>query len=233
MKRKNLLSSDKVVYFTVSSETTGKPKHIPVTTAMLKRTTKMLLIRTTAVWRPFPISSYPTAEQRFFTFETGKKSNIFLRSKDGTPIGPLTQFTSAVNLFPGMKQFASSSAVNDLTLIEGISDYETSTFVQLVFALTAANIVYYSVPFASDLLHSVKIIENHFEETCLCITSSDFYHSSFVRQNIPDVKFRTTLNPDLENMALEYGGLSYRSEQVNHIRKECLKKNYLGLLHRL
>ena len=68
---------------------------------------------------------------------------------------------------------------------------------------------------------------------CLCICSTDFYHSSLVRENIADVKLRTALNQALENTALEYGGLSYRSERVNHIRRECLRKNTSSLLHRL
>ena len=77
------------------------------------------------------------------------------------------------------------------------------------------------------------MIENHFEEMCLCISSTDFYHNSLVRENIADVKLRTVLNKALQNMALEYGGLSYRSKRVSHIRRECLRKNTYGLLHRL
>ncbi|CAF3645735.1 unnamed protein product [Rotaria sp. Silwood1] len=41
------------------------------------------------------------------------------------------------------------------------------------------------------------------------------------------------LNQALENTTLEYGALSYRTERVHHIRRESLKINTLGLLHRL
>ncbi|CAF1417716.1 unnamed protein product [Rotaria sp. Silwood1] len=158
---------------------------------------------------------------------------MFLRSKDGTPIGPISQWMSSVKLIPGMKTLGSASNVTDLTLIEGISDYETSTFIQLVFALTVPNLSSYSIPFATAFLHSIKLIETYFEEMCLCISDTDFYHSSLVRKNIRDTKFRTNLNQALENLSLEYGGLSYRSERVHQIRIECLKKNTPGLLHRI
>ncbi|CAF3224291.1 unnamed protein product [Rotaria sp. Silwood2] len=117
-----------------------------------------------AIWRSFPASSYPLAHQRLFTLQSGKRSNVFLRSKDGTPIGPLSQFMSAVSLFPGIKLMASSIGTIGHQHIEGISDFETNTFVQLVFALTVQDVSSYSVTFASSFLHTVKVIENHFEE---------------------------------------------------------------------
>ncbi|CAF2138726.1 unnamed protein product, partial [Rotaria magnacalcarata] len=230
---KNLLSSDKIVYYASSSGTTGKIKLLPITSAMFKHVFMLFNVGQVAIWRSLPASSFPLDHQRLFSLQSGKRFNAFLRSKDGTPIGPFSQFMSALSFFPGSKLIGSSLGILDYELIEGISDFETSTFVQLVFALTVQDISSYSVTFASSFLHTVKVIENHFEEMCLCISSSDFNHSSLVHENIHDGKFRTSLNQALENVTLEYGGSSYRSERVHHIRRECLKKNTPGLLPRL
>ena len=160
---KNLLCSDKIIYYAASSGTTGKTKHLPVTRSMLKQLMSIINLGSVAIQRSFPVSFSPVPQQRFFSLQTGKKANMFLRSKDSTPIGPLSQLMSVVSLFPGFRFIASALSIIDSKLIEGISDYETSTFVQLVFALTVADISAYSVPFASGCLHTIKMIENHFE----------------------------------------------------------------------
>ncbi|CAF3873181.1 unnamed protein product, partial [Rotaria sp. Silwood1] len=230
---KNLLTSDKIVYYASSSGTTGKVKLLPITLAMFKHTMKLFRLGQIAVWRSLPASSYPLHQQRAFSLQSGKRSNAFFRSKDGIPIGPFSQSFSVLSVFPGLKLLSTCVGVINYELIEGISDFETSRFVQLVFALTVKDISHYSATFASSFLHTIKVIENNFEEMCLCISSNDFNHSSLVQENIPDIKFRAKLNQALENIILEYGGSSYGSERIHHIRRECLKKNIPGLLHRL
>ena len=137
---KDLLCSDEIIYYGTSSGTTGKIKHIPVTAPMLKRILTLASLGSVAIRRSSPISFPLAPQQRFFTFQTGKKPNMFLRSKDGTPIDPLSQMMCVVSVFPGFKFIGSTLNIIHSKLIEDISDYETSTFVQLVFALTVADL---------------------------------------------------------------------------------------------
>jgi hypothetical protein len=37
----------------------------------------------------------------------------------------------------------------------------------------------------------------------------------------------------LNEVIIEYGGLTYRLKRAEHIRNQCLKKDILGILHRL
>jgi hypothetical protein len=118
-------------------------------------------------------------------------------------------------------------------LIEEIPDFVTSTFVQLVFALSVSDIYSCTVNFAPAFIHSIKIIEKYFEEIVDCISTANFDHSSLVRDNISDSKFRTKLNRTLNEVTIEYGGLTYRLKRAECIRNECLKKDIPGILHRL
>jgi len=176
---------------------------------------------------------FPSAKQLGFYLQNGKKAKMFERSKDGIPIGAVTQFGSAGSYGPGIRTLMSCTNVINLDLIEGIADFETSAFVQLVFALTVPDLYAYLVNFAPSFIHTVKIIENYFEEISLCISSTNFDHSSLVRNNIHDVKLKVDLNRALNELAIEYGGATYQLERAKHIRRECLKKDLPGILHRL
>jgi hypothetical protein len=57
-----------------------------------------------------------------------------------------------------------------LELIQEIPDFDTSTFIQLVFALPIPNTSFYTVLFASGLIHTIKMIANHFQEMSLSIS---------------------------------------------------------------
>jgi len=120
-----------------------------------------------------------------------------------------------------------------LDLIEDLVDFETSIFVQLVFALMIPDIFAYVVTFAAAFIHTTKLIENHVEEIALCISTADFNHSSLIRNNIQDHESRARLNQALNIVSLEYGGELYRLKRAECIRKECLKKDIPGILHRL
>ncbi len=88
---KNLLSSENIVYFSTSSGTTGKMKLLPVVPETMKKIGESTRFGTALIWRSFPPSSVPSPEQRTFSLQSGKKTELFQRSKDGTPIGPLSQ----------------------------------------------------------------------------------------------------------------------------------------------
>jgi GH3 auxin-responsive promoter len=107
------------------------------------------------------------------------------------------------------------------------------TFVQLVFALLIPNISFYAVIFAPGLIHTIKMIENQFEEMSLCIASANFNNSTLVRSNIVNTKFVSTLNRALEESAVEYGGQSYRLKRAEDIRKQCQHQHIPGILYRL
>jgi hypothetical protein len=155
------------------------------------------------------------------------------RSKDGIPIGPLTQCFSAISLIPGMRTLISASNILSLDLVTRITDFETSTFIQPVFALAVPDIYSYTVSFAPGFIHTIKTIENYFEEISLCISSASFDHSLLVQNNIHDSELRADLNRALNEIMSEYGEMTYTLERTNHIRKECLKNDTPGILHRL
>ncbi|CAF3893529.1 unnamed protein product, partial [Adineta steineri] len=192
----------------------------------------ILRFGTSAIWRSIP-ASFPSPEQRWFHLYIGKKPVMFPKSKDGTPMGPLTQISSAVSYSMVLKTLMSTFNTVPLDLIERIADTTTSIFVQLVFVLAVPNIFSYTIIFAPAFIHTIKIIEEYFEEMSLCISSANFDHSVFVRDNICDLKFKVELNRALNEVTIEYGGLKYRQERAEHIRKECLRKNEPGILHRL
>ena len=230
---KNTMTSNNVVYIATSSGTTDKTKFIPFTANMLKQLGVLLRLGFSVVWKSLPSSLYPSSEQRLFYMKSGKKPKMFPRSKDGIPIGPLSHYTSVVPLVPGMNLASSMQNVISLDLIENLADYETSIFVQLVFALMIPDLFSYTVPFAAAFIHTIKLIENHVEEIALCILTANFDHSSLIRTHIHDQKLRVTLNQTLSSVALEYGGEHYRFKRAEHIRKECLKKDIPGIIHRL
>jgi hypothetical protein len=229
---KNLLSSAKIIYYATSSGTTGKIKFLPINVAMMKPVRTVAQLGSSVIWTSLE-SPYPSPVQRAFYLFCGKKAAMFPRSKDGTPIGPISEFLSAVTLIPGIRFLISSNSVLSVDLIEGITDFETSTFVQLVFALAIPDLFSYTVNFASVFIHTVKIIETYFEEISRCIATTNFDHSSLIRDNIQDSKFRTKLNQALNEVMIEYGGLTYQKKRAHHILQECLRPNTPGLLHRL
>ncbi|CAF3943786.1 unnamed protein product [Rotaria sp. Silwood1] len=229
----HLLSSDKTIYFAVTSGTTGKSKILPVTKSMYRKTITLANLTLSLIWRSLPSSSYPFPDQQSFILYIGKKANMFSKSQDGIPIGPISQLMSAVSPIPGLKFIISLINIIPFDLIESIPHFETSTYVQLVFALTIPNIYVYSVTFASGFIHSIKLIEHYYEEMCRCISSANFDHSSLVRDNVHDLKVRLRLNQTLKKVALEYGGLSYRIARAEHIHNECMKKDVPGILSRL
>ncbi|CAF1383476.1 unnamed protein product, partial [Adineta ricciae] len=178
-------------------------------------------------------TSYPCPEQRWFHLYIGKKSKKFPRSKDGIPMGPVTQISSAVSYIPGMNIVLSTFNTLSVNLIENIEDFETSALVQLIFALAVPDLFSYTILFAPTFIHSMKIIEEHFQEICQCISSCNVDQSSVIRNNLHDRKVRQTLNESLNELTMEYGGFVYRQQRAEHIRNECLKKDHCGLLHRL
>jgi hypothetical protein len=230
---KNLLSSENIVYFSTSSGTTGKMKLLPVIAEIMKKIGESIRFGTALVWRSFPPSSFPSPEQRTFNLQSGKKTEMFQRSKDGIPIGPLSQSFSAFSSIPRNRSLLSTNNILTLDIVEEITDFETNAFVQLVFALATPNIYSYSASLPPVFIHTVKIIENYFEEMSLCISSANFDHSSLVQNNISDSEFISKLNRTLNEVTIGYGGETYRLERAKHIRNECLKKNVPGILHRL
>lgn len=229
---KNVLSFSKIIYYATSSGTTGKVKFLPINAAMMKQASTLAGSASSVIWRSLQ-SSYPSPEQRTFQLYNGRKAAMFPKSKDGTPIGAVSEFLSAVSPIPGIRFLISSSNVLGFDLIEGITDFETSTFVQLVFALTIPDLFSYAVTFASVFIHTIKIIEKYAEEISRCIATTNFDCSSLVRNNIQDSKFRAKLNKALNEVTIEYGGLTYRKQRADHIYQECLRRDSPGLLHRL
>jgi hypothetical protein len=106
----------------------------------------------------------------------------------------LPHLVSAVSFFPGMRILIVDDNILAFDLIEGITDFQTSAFVQLVFALAIPDLYAYSVNFLPEFIHTMKIIETYSEEISFCISSTNFDHSSLFRNNIHDAKFRTKLN---------------------------------------
>lgn len=230
---KNVLSSEDPLYINMTSGTTAKIKVLPMTLTSIKQFYQSISVATYVIRRSFPASSLSVLNQRFFTLQTGVKPDRLPRAKDGTPMGPFSNCMSALG--PLFKTFASLSPNYTLSLdiIVEIAHFETNVFVQLVFALANANIYSYRVTFATGFIHSVNMIENYFEEMCLCISTCDFKHSTLVQQNVSDPNIISILNQKLSEVILEYGGETYGLERASHIRNECSKKNVPGLLHRL
>ncbi len=163
--------------------------------------------------------------------QSGKKTELFQRSKDGTPIGPLSQSFLAFSSISRNRSLLSINSTLTLDMIKHITDFDTCAFVQLVFALATPNIYSYSISLSPIFIHTVKIIENYFEDMSLCISPANFDRSSLVRNNIADSEFIENLNQTLNEVTLGYGGETYRLERAKHIRNECLKKNVSGILH--
>lgn len=229
---KNLLSSEKIIYYATSSGTTGNIKFLPICKTMVTQIMELARAGSTVILTALS-PKHPSPEQRIFQLSAGKKADKYPKSKDGTPIGPITQFFSAVSFIPGLRYIMSTYNVLSFDLIEEMPDHETSVFVQLVFALSIPDLSSYSVGFASVFNHTVKVIEKYFEEISRCISFADFNYSSIVRDNILDSKLIVKLNQALNDVTLEYGGLKYRSERAEYIRKECLRPDISGILHRL
>ncbi|CAF1005500.1 unnamed protein product [Adineta ricciae] len=230
---KNLLSTDKIVYFNTSSGTTGKIKLIPMTMTMLKETMNAFSIGLSCMWRSLPSSSFPYAKQRYFQLSSGRRESMYEKTKSGIPLGPFSQCFSAISTFSKYKPITAVANVIGLDLVEAITDFETNIFVQLVFAMTVSDIYSYSVTFPPAFIHTIKMIEDYYEEINRCITSIDFNDSSFVRNHIHDAKLVTDLNQALNEIIIEYGGRKYQMKRTYHIQQECCRKDVPGLLHRL
>lgn len=229
----NVVSSGKIIYFATSSGTTGTIKKIPIPATAARQIRLCTRCGYSAIYRSLGASSFPSPEQRSFTLTSAKKPTSFPRSKDGTPIGALSQLFSAVTPFPGARTIMSALIVQPLDLLEEMTDFETSTFVQLTFALASPDLSSYTVTFAPGLVHTVKMIKTFYEEMALCIASADFEHSSLVRKTVQDGKVRTRLNRALEEVFLGYGGASFQLSRSAFIREQCQKVDASGLLHRL
>jgi len=228
----NMITSDKIDYFAKSSGTTGESKLIPMAASTIKPGMMVMRVAYSKVLMSLP-SSFPSPEQRTFQLRGGKKFESFPRTKGGIPFGSVSLYPSAVPSNPLVRLAVSSYDVLSLDLIEEIPDFETTVFVQLVFALAVPDIYSYTVNFAPAFIHSIKIIEKYSEEMVHCISTANFDHSSFVRENISDSKLKRKLNRTLDEVTVEYGGSKYRLKRAEHIRNECLKKDTPGLLHRL
>lgn len=228
----NVLTSNKIVYFVTSSGTTGHKKLIPRSTSTLKADTMAFNIGLYRILMSLR-SPFPLPEQRLFSLSSGKKLSKFEKSKNGIPIGALSlcRSTSFLNV---LEKFALSFGdILPFDLMSKISDFETSAFIQLVFALTIPDLYGYIVFFAPSFIHSIKMIKDYFEEICSCISTANFDHSSIVRKNILTSNLKIKLNQALTEVAIEYGGLKYRLKRAEYIRKECMKEDTSAILHRL
>ena len=136
---KNVLTADKIVYFATTSGTTGKSKLIPIAASTVKPGIMLMRIGSCRVLMSLP-SLFPSPEQRLFQLYSGKRSELFPKSKDGIPIGPLSLYRSAIPCGFLFKLAISAYDVVPFDLIEQIPDFETSAFVQLVFALAIPDI---------------------------------------------------------------------------------------------
>jgi hypothetical protein len=95
---KNLLSSDKIIYYATSSGTTGKIKFLPICKPMVIQTGTLSRAGSSAMWTALA-SSQPPLEQRSFQLYNGKKAETFPKSKDGTPIGQINNFFQPSRFF--------------------------------------------------------------------------------------------------------------------------------------
>jgi len=166
----------------------------------------LVLAGSSGMWTALS-SSHPPLEQRSFQFYNGKMVRPMVKST--TFFQPLS-----------------------IGLIEEMSDFETSSFVQLVFALAIPDLFSYSISFPSVFIHTIKIIEKYSQEISRCISHADFNYSSVVRKTIPDSQLMMRLNRALNDVIFEYGGLKYRLERGEHIRKECLRQDVSDSIRR-
>ncbi|CAF4120575.1 unnamed protein product [Adineta steineri] len=230
---KNLITSDPIIYFNTSSGTTSKIKYIPMTASMLGDFAPLVHVAKDIVWKSLPSSTLPSRVQLLFEMRCGKKAEMFARSKDNIPIGPLSQFFSSLPSTSEYRRMVSIFTLVPYDLMEEITHFQISTFVQLVFAMAVPDIKSYTVVFSPAFIHTIKIIENDFEEMSLCISSCNFSQSSLILENNQDPKLLDKLNHALNEITIGYGGEQYRNERANYIRQECQKKNAPGILHRL
>ncbi|CAF4468096.1 unnamed protein product [Rotaria socialis] len=230
---KNVLTSARLIYFATSSGTTGNIKLIPVVETYFENISKLPLVAFAAIWRSLSPTFFPSPEQRAFHLQGGKRAELFQKSQDDIPIGPLTQITSAISLFSRMRNLSSILYITPLSLIEQIPNFDTSTFIQLTFALAVPDVSIYTILFAPGFIHTLKMIENQYEEICHCISSANFNHSTLVRNNISDTKLIAILNRTLDEIAIEYGGWPYRLQRSAYIRTQCQQLDLPGILPRL
>jgi len=228
----NVLTPNKIAYFITSSGTTGRKKMIPRSASTIKSSMMLSHAGFSKILMSLPsVSSSPKHKSFFLT--SGKRLELFQKSKNGTPIGPLTLWRSAIPCNFIMKLASHCYDLLSYDLIEEIQDFETSTFVQLVFALAIPDIYNYVILFAPSFIHTIKIIEKYSEEISLCIINANFDHSSLVQNNITDLQLKIQLGQALKEVTVEYGGLKYQRERAEQIRIECMKKDSYGILHRL
>lgn len=228
----NILSADQIVYFATTSGTTGRNKLIPIVASTVRPGIMLMRTGSSRLLMSLP-SSRPAPQQRLFQLYSGKRSELFTKSKNGTPIGPLSLYRSAIPCGSLFKLAMSAYDVVPFDLVEEIPDFETSTFVQLVFALSIPDIFSYTVNFSPTFIHTIKIIEKYFEEMACCISTANFDHSSLIRDNISNLQLKRKLDRALNEVTMEYGGLNYRLKRAEYIRNECLKEHVPGILHRL
>ncbi|CAF1002365.1 unnamed protein product [Rotaria sordida] len=87
---KNVLSSEDPVYYSMTSGTTAKIKLLPATSVTIRKINESFVLGFHIVQRSFPSSSSSSFNQRVFTLQTGRKPNMFPTSKDGIPMGPIS-----------------------------------------------------------------------------------------------------------------------------------------------
>ena len=88
---KNVLTADKIVYFATTSGTTRRNKLIPIVASTVRPGIMLMRIGSSRMLISFPSSS-PGPEQRLFQLYSGKRSELFTKSKNGTVIQQLFIF---------------------------------------------------------------------------------------------------------------------------------------------
>lgn len=229
----NLLSAEKNIYYATSSGTTANIKFLPWTLTGAMNIRQVFPCGNALVWRSLPSSLFPSASQKAFLMTIAKRCDRFPTSQDGTPIGPVSQFSSAVPMNAVLRLVLTSMIAVPNDLIEDILDFETSCFVQHVFALAQADLYSYTTTFAPTLLHSIEMIKHYFPEISECIATGSFDGSSLIQKTIDDRQVQQRLNDRLKELLDQYGGDLYQSQRAEQIRRECVKEDQSALFQRL
>ncbi|CAF1513716.1 unnamed protein product [Adineta steineri] len=120
---KNLLTSNTIYYYAISSGTTATKKFLPFSESMLKERSINIRIGRSVIWRSLSPSSFPSPEQLSFELQSTRREEMFYKAKDGTPMGPLTQVFSIVPFDSETRRIIFDSNVIALDLIKRVGHF--------------------------------------------------------------------------------------------------------------
>ena len=182
--RENVLTSDKVQYFGLSSGTTGKQKRIP-TTAKTKKIINLSMM----------FLQHGSLSQALPAARTGGKGLLLMNmlQSGNTPVGiPTGSGTSGgVQSMKKMLRYFWTSPLEVLA----IKDQQVANYLHLLFALKERSLAYMMSPFPSGIVQLFGVLEKQWLEIIEDIAKGTISHHLTLDSDVRD-QLEERLKPD-------------------------------------